>query len=174
MRSPGPYVTRPTDLPLFVPRSEPVLVDIARRLDRINAPSFQIGIQFVQIGTDDEAAEHLRQLDDDLRSKHNVRDFVDTTLFDAINVRARSPCDSRAHERRTEARRCHADRVIFWLHVFAGPAGRGVHAQGVAGRGEPGLGRAELGCGGAGGPQRAGIHIVDSIGGAAVRVCCYG
>lgn len=37
--------------------------------------------QMVQIGVDEEAAEHLRKLDDDLKAKHNVRDMVDTTLF---------------------------------------------------------------------------------------------
>lgn len=41
----------------------------------------QLGIQFVQIGIDDEAAAHLRSLDDDLKTKHSVRDMCDTTLF---------------------------------------------------------------------------------------------
>jgi len=66
-------------------------VEIARRLDKVKAPPFQIGIQFVQIGTDDEAADHLKELDDDLKTKHGIRDYVDTTLFDAVNVGTPSP-----------------------------------------------------------------------------------
>lgn len=49
---------------------EDVIVDIGKRLDKGRFPPFQIGIQFVQIGVDDEAAAHLRKLDDDLKSKH--------------------------------------------------------------------------------------------------------
>ncbi|SCV71858.1 BQ2448_4552 [Microbotryum intermedium] len=62
--------------------AEPVIVEMAQRLDKIRMPPFQLGIQFVQIGTDDEAAQSLRSLDDDLREKHGIRDIVDTTLFD--------------------------------------------------------------------------------------------
>ncbi|SGY23292.1 BQ5605_C019g08924 [Microbotryum silenes-dioicae] len=62
--------------------AEPVIVEIAQRLDKMRMPPFQLGIQFVQIGTDDEAAQSLRSLDDDLREKHGIRDIVDTTLFD--------------------------------------------------------------------------------------------
>ncbi|KAK4699381.1 hypothetical protein P7C70_g6880, partial [Phenoliferia sp. Uapishka_3] len=40
---------------------EMVIVDVARRLDQ---------------------ADHLRALDDDLKTKHGIRDCVDTTLFD--------------------------------------------------------------------------------------------
>ncbi|SCZ88761.1 BZ3500_MvSof-1268-A1-R1_Chr2-1g04620 [Microbotryum saponariae] len=61
---------------------EPVIVEMAQRLDKMRMPPFQLGIQFVQIGTDDEAAQSLRSLDDDLREKHGIRDIVDTTLFD--------------------------------------------------------------------------------------------
>lgn len=34
-------------------------------------------------GYDEEAAEHLRKLDDDLKLKYKVRDMIDTTLYDA-------------------------------------------------------------------------------------------
>jgi len=60
---------------------EMYIVEVARRLDAARAPPMQVGIQMVQIGVDEEAAEHLRKLDDDLKAKHNVRDMVDTTLF---------------------------------------------------------------------------------------------
>ncbi|GAA5850569.1 hypothetical protein JCM8547_001916 [Rhodosporidiobolus lusitaniae] len=61
---------------------EGVIVDVAKRLDALRAPPFQIGLSFVQIGNYTEAAEHLRSLDDDLREKHGIRDMVDTTLFE--------------------------------------------------------------------------------------------
>lgn len=70
-------------------------------------PPYQLGIQFVQIGVDDEASAHLTSLDDDLREKHgfvpsystsraqltivddySIRDLVDTTLFDVNTVRS--------------------------------------------------------------------------------------
>lgn len=49
---------------------EAVIVEVAQRLDRLGAPPLQVGIQFVQIGNDDEAAAHLQELDDDLKTKH--------------------------------------------------------------------------------------------------------
>lgn len=57
----------PTDDP------ESVIMTAARRLDKNNFPLSQVGIQFVQIGTDPEATEALRQLDDELSAKHDVR-----------------------------------------------------------------------------------------------------
>lgn len=51
------------------------------RLDSIRAPPYQLGIQFLQIGDDDEATEFLRELDDDLKEEHSVRDMVDTTPY---------------------------------------------------------------------------------------------
>jgi len=65
----------PTDDP------ESVIMTAARRLDKNNFPLSQVGIQFVQIGTDPEATEALRQLDDELSGKHDVRDMVDTTPY---------------------------------------------------------------------------------------------
>ncbi|KAM0791536.1 hypothetical protein ACM66B_005985 [Microbotryomycetes sp. NB124-2] len=61
---------------------EQVIVDTARALDQMRMPPSQIGLQFVQIGSDDEAARFLQSLDDDLKAKHGIRDMVDTTLFD--------------------------------------------------------------------------------------------
>ncbi|ORY84073.1 hypothetical protein BCR35DRAFT_303119 [Leucosporidium creatinivorum] len=61
---------------------EEVIVNAARRLEEMRMPPYQLGIQFVQIGADDEASAHLTSLDDDLREKHGIRDLVDTTLFD--------------------------------------------------------------------------------------------
>ena len=57
----------PTDDP------ESVIITAARRLDNNNFPLSQVGIQFVQIGTDPDATEALRELDDELSGKHNIR-----------------------------------------------------------------------------------------------------
>ncbi|KAK1236421.1 hypothetical protein PQX77_000331 [Marasmius sp. AFHP31] len=57
-----------------------VLVEFARRLDDMNARLTQVGIQFIQIGSDIGAAEFLRTLDDDLKHRYGIRDMVDTTL----------------------------------------------------------------------------------------------
>lgn len=37
---------------------------------------YQLGIQFVQVGDDQEAAMFLQQLDDDLKAQAGVRDIV--------------------------------------------------------------------------------------------------
>ncbi|KAG8876206.1 hypothetical protein FRC20_002178 [Serendipita sp. 405] len=60
---------------------EPVIVAAARRLDEGKFPITQVGIQFVQIGSDPSATEALRGLDDDLPIKYGIRDIVDTTLY---------------------------------------------------------------------------------------------
>ncbi|KAG8932094.1 COP9 signalosome (CSN) subunit [Tulasnella sp. 417] len=62
---------------------ESVIVQAARRLDEGRFPLSQVGIQFVQIGTDEDAAEALRVLDDDLATVHGVRDIVDTYPYTA-------------------------------------------------------------------------------------------
>jgi len=60
---------------------ESVIVTAAKRLDARHFPLSQIGIQFVQIGTDQFATKFLRELDDELTSSHNIRDMVDTTPY---------------------------------------------------------------------------------------------
>ncbi|KAG8683307.1 hypothetical protein FRC09_016163, partial [Ceratobasidium sp. 395] len=65
----------PTDDP------ESVIVATARRLDEGHFPLMQVGIQFVQIGTAEDTAEALRELDDGLAQVHGIRDMVDTTLY---------------------------------------------------------------------------------------------
>ncbi|KAL6871205.1 hypothetical protein J3F83DRAFT_645981 [Trichoderma novae-zelandiae] len=59
-----------------------IIVRHARALDALNAASYQVGIQFFQVGNDREAAEWLRELDDDL-AELDVRDMVDTMSWDA-------------------------------------------------------------------------------------------
>ncbi|TFK66969.1 hypothetical protein BDN72DRAFT_125427 [Pluteus cervinus] len=57
-----------------------VIVKFAKKLDELNAPIAQVGIQFVQIGNDHNAKWFLQQLDDTLKSTHKIRDMVDTTV----------------------------------------------------------------------------------------------
>lgn len=60
---------------------ESVIVAAARRLDKGDFPLSQLGIQFVQIGSDPEATRALAELDDDLAGKYGIRDIVDTTPY---------------------------------------------------------------------------------------------
>jgi len=63
---------RPTD------DAEEAIVQIAKRLDKAGATLSQLGIQFIQIGSDDQARAFLEKLDNDLKEKHSIRDMVDT------------------------------------------------------------------------------------------------
>ncbi|KKY25884.1 putative von willebrand factor [Phaeomoniella chlamydospora] len=55
-----------------------VIVQAARRLDKIEAEPWQIGIQFFQVGKEPGAAQSLQELDDELSDEFNIRDMVDT------------------------------------------------------------------------------------------------
>jgi len=61
------HLGAPTDDP------EPAIIQAAKRLDARLFPLSQVGIQFVQIGQDEDAAEFLRELDDNLSSVHGIR-----------------------------------------------------------------------------------------------------
>jgi hypothetical protein len=50
-----------------------VIIEFARRLDEKNVPLRQLGIQFVQIGDDPDAAYALKELDDQLGPENGVR-----------------------------------------------------------------------------------------------------
>ena len=69
-----------------VPSDDPesVIVNAAKKLDKLDAPSWQIGIQFFQVGNEPGAAEALSELDDEI--KDNVpggcRDIVDTVPWE--------------------------------------------------------------------------------------------
>jgi len=64
-----------------VPTDDPksVIIDAARRLDHAGVPQHLFGIQFAQIGDEEDATEALRELDDELEQEHGIRDMVDTT-----------------------------------------------------------------------------------------------
>ena len=89
---PGPHPTMYDSLPkplniLVLTDGEPtddpeaVIVDAARKLDKLNAPLHQVGIQFVQIGNEEGAREALEELDDALEEIYGIRDMVDFTPF---------------------------------------------------------------------------------------------
>lgn len=40
-----------------------------------------MGIQFVQLGADPAATEALKEMDNELSTKYDIRDMVDTTLY---------------------------------------------------------------------------------------------
>ncbi|KAG0150726.1 hypothetical protein CROQUDRAFT_57754 [Cronartium quercuum f. sp. fusiforme G11] len=62
---------------------EQMIVETGKFLDGGRYPLSQLGISFIQIGNDEEASRHLASLDDDLRAKHRIRDFVDCTPYKA-------------------------------------------------------------------------------------------
>lgn len=57
---------------------ESAIVSAAKKLDKVGAVPWQVGIQFFQVGHDTAAARDLRELDDALSEGHGVRDMVDT------------------------------------------------------------------------------------------------
>ncbi|KAJ9112654.1 hypothetical protein QFC19_000674 [Naganishia cerealis] len=92
---------------------ESVIVSVASRLDRGGFPLNQVGIQFLQIGNEcelpptlhalhhmmadgllsillpkAEAREALQALDDGIKEKHEVRDIVDTVVYNGMAVSA--------------------------------------------------------------------------------------
>lgn len=62
---------------------ESTIVSAAKRLDALEAPAWQIGIQFFQVGGDRSATKSLAELDDSLKEKHHIRDMVDTVPWKA-------------------------------------------------------------------------------------------
>jgi hypothetical protein len=62
---------------------EAPLISCAKKLDKLDAPAWQIGIQFFQVGRDEGARAHLRALDDELAeiAGMELRDMVDTVPF---------------------------------------------------------------------------------------------
>ena len=63
---------------------EELIVETAQELDRLKAPSAQIGIQFVQIGEDERARKYLKRLDDDLKRQDPA--IRDVSLSESSSV----------------------------------------------------------------------------------------
>ncbi|KAI9783278.1 MAG: hypothetical protein M1816_001453 [Peltula sp. TS41687] len=57
---------------------ESVIVSAARKLDKLDAPVWQVGILFFQVGNKPGAAAALQELDDGLAEVGGLRDMVDT------------------------------------------------------------------------------------------------
>ncbi|EXK25923.1 hypothetical protein FOMG_17490 [Fusarium oxysporum f. sp. melonis 26406] len=66
----------PTDDP------ESIIIHHAKKLDQIEAPPHQVGIQFFQVGNEFGATKALRELDDDLADQ-GIRDMVDTATWNS-------------------------------------------------------------------------------------------
>jgi uncharacterized protein YegL len=64
---------------------EGIIVHHARKLDQIEAPPHQVGIQFFQVGNAFGATKALRELDDEL-SEQKIRDMVDTATWNSTTV----------------------------------------------------------------------------------------
>jgi uncharacterized protein YegL len=63
---------------------ESTIIQTAKKLDKLDAPAWQVGIQFFQVGREPGAREHLKQLDDglaELAKDEHLRDIVDTVPF---------------------------------------------------------------------------------------------
>lgn len=63
---------------------ESPIIQAAKKLDKLDAPAWQVGIQFFQVGKEPGAREHLKQLDDGLKEfagDDELRDIVDTVPF---------------------------------------------------------------------------------------------
>ncbi|KAK7430616.1 hypothetical protein QQZ08_002908 [Neonectria magnoliae] len=73
----------PTDDP------ESIIVQHARKLDKLEAPPHQIGIQFFQVGNEPGASRALRELDDGLVGL-GIRDMVDTVTWDSTTSSTRN------------------------------------------------------------------------------------
>ncbi|KAK1723800.1 uncharacterized protein BDZ83DRAFT_579961 [Colletotrichum acutatum] len=63
---------------------EATILYTAKKLDKLDAPMHQVGVQFFQVGNEPGAREALRELDDDLvgRCDGDLRDMVDTVTWE--------------------------------------------------------------------------------------------
>ncbi|KAK4504795.1 hypothetical protein PRZ48_002757 [Zasmidium cellare] len=85
----APETTKPINI-ICITDGEPSddvespLIQAAKKLDKLDAPAWQVGVQFFQVGRDEKAKAHLRQLDDELAEiagDDDLRDIVDTVPF---------------------------------------------------------------------------------------------
>lgn len=85
----NPETTKPINL-IVITDGEPSddveapIIACAKKLDKLDAPAWQVGIQFFQVGKEAGAREALKQLDDGLREASGddeLRDIVDTVPF---------------------------------------------------------------------------------------------
>lgn len=62
---------------------EIVNIDAAKKLDRLGTPTWQISLQFFQVGKEAGATKYLQSLDDNLAeiAGQPIRDMVDTQAW---------------------------------------------------------------------------------------------
>ncbi|KAK3079607.1 hypothetical protein LTS18_004426 [Coniosporium uncinatum] len=63
---------------------ESPIISAAKKLDKLDAPAWQVGVQFFQVGKEPGAKAALKQLDDELAGlagDEEMRDIVDTVPF---------------------------------------------------------------------------------------------
>ncbi|OLN92055.1 hypothetical protein CCHL11_01635 [Colletotrichum chlorophyti] len=67
---------------------ESTILSAAKKLDKLDAPMHQMGVQFFQVGNEPGAREALRELDDELvnRVDGDLRDMVDTVTWEHGNT----------------------------------------------------------------------------------------
>ncbi|KAI9733227.1 MAG: hypothetical protein M1835_003446 [Candelina submexicana] len=64
---------------------ESVIINAAKKLDKFDAPPWQVGIQFFQVGEERGAAEVLAALDNELEELYGgIRDIVDTVPWSGV------------------------------------------------------------------------------------------
>ena len=70
-----------------VPSDDPesVIITYAKKLEKLDAPPWQVGIQFFQVGEEAGAAEALTELDDGIEERCGGRDIVDTVPWKSQN-----------------------------------------------------------------------------------------
>jgi hypothetical protein len=63
---------------------ESVLISAAKKLDKLDAPPYQVGVQFFQVGDESGARQALDELDNDLSKMVDggIRDIVDTVTWE--------------------------------------------------------------------------------------------
>lgn len=93
-----PSTTKPVNLIVITDGSpsddvESSIIEVAEKLDALEAPAWQVGIQFFQVGTDEDARNHLKYMDDNLVDKrgNRIRDIVDTVPFAGVEGAELSP-----------------------------------------------------------------------------------
>lgn len=64
---------------------ESAIVSSAKKLDKMGAEPWQVGIQFFQVGQDRAATQDLKELDDSLAEEHGIRDMVDTVPWSGVD-----------------------------------------------------------------------------------------
>ena len=86
----GPDAVKPLNIIVItdgVPSDdvESVILNAAKKLEQADAPAWQVGIQFFQVGNEAGAADALKELDDGLVEMGCARDIVDTVPFKGSN-----------------------------------------------------------------------------------------